>query len=47
MKSLTEEFDTGTAGGRLMLTMLSGFAAHEREQIRDPPNLSVSSASGI
>jgi site-specific DNA recombinase len=35
VKSLTEEFDTGTAGGRLMLTMLSGFAAHEREQIRE------------
>jgi hypothetical protein len=28
---MTEEFDTGTATGRLMLTMLSGFASHERE----------------
>src|SRR6185503_8062081 len=32
---MTEEFDTATATGRLMLTMLSGFAAHEREQIRE------------
>ena len=28
VKSLTEEFDTATASGRLMLTLLSGFAAH-------------------
>ncbi len=35
VKSMTEEFDTATATGRLMLTMLSGFAAHERELIRE------------
>ena len=35
VRSMTEEFDTATATGRLMLTMLSGFAAHEREQIRE------------
>src|ERR1700726_1983406 len=35
VKSLTEEVDTATASGRLMLTLLSGFAAHEREVIRE------------
>ena len=35
VRSMTEEFDTGTASGRLMLTMLSGFASHEREVIRE------------
>jgi site-specific DNA recombinase len=35
VRSGTEEFDTATATGRLMLTMLSGFAAHEREMIRE------------
>src|SRR6202162_6305578 len=35
VRSMTEEFDTATATGRLMLTMLSGFAAHEREVIRE------------
>jgi site-specific DNA recombinase len=35
VRSMTEEFDTASATGRLMLTMLSGFATHEREQIRD------------
>jgi site-specific DNA recombinase len=35
VRSMTEEFDTGTATGRLMLTMLSGFAAHERDMIRE------------
>lgn len=35
LRSMTEEFDTTTASGRLMLTMLSGFAAHEREVIRE------------
>src|SRR6202158_5944647 len=35
VRSMTEEFDTATSTGRLMLTMLSGFAAHEREQIRE------------
>jgi len=35
VRSMTEEFDTGTASGRLMLTMLSGFAAHEREVFRE------------
>ena len=35
VRSMTEEFDTATATGRLMLTMLSGFAAHERDVIRE------------
>jgi site-specific DNA recombinase len=35
VKSMTEEFDTATATGRLMLTLLSGFAAHERDVIRE------------
>jgi site-specific DNA recombinase len=35
IRSMTEEFDTGTATGRLMLTMLSGFASHERDVIRE------------
>jgi site-specific DNA recombinase len=35
IRSMTEEFDTGTSTGRLMLTMLSGFASHEREVIRE------------
>src|SRR5579884_2330017 len=35
VRSMTEEFDTATATGRLMLTLLSGFAAHERELIRE------------
>jgi site-specific DNA recombinase len=35
VKSLSEEFDTATASGRLMLTLLFGFAAHEREVIRE------------
>jgi site-specific DNA recombinase len=35
VRSMTEEFDTATSTGRLMLTMLSGFAAHERELIRE------------
>jgi site-specific DNA recombinase len=35
VRSMTEEFDTATATGRLMLTFLSGFAAHERELIRE------------
>ena len=35
VRSMTEESDTATATGRLMLTMLSGFAAHERDQIRE------------
>ena len=35
VRSMTEEFDTSTASGRLMLTLLSGFAAHEREMIRE------------
>jgi len=30
---MTEEFDSGTSSGYLMLTMLSGFATHEREVI--------------
>ena len=35
VKSMTEDFDTATSSGRLMLTMLSGFAAHERDVIRE------------
>ena len=35
VRSMSEEFDTGTATGRLMLTLLSGFAAHERDVIRE------------
>jgi site-specific DNA recombinase len=35
VRSMTEEFDTASATGRLMLTMLSGFATHEREVIRE------------
>jgi site-specific DNA recombinase len=35
VRSMTEEFDTSSATGRLMLTMLSGFASHEREVIRE------------
>ncbi len=35
VRSGTEEFDAGTSTGRLMLTLLSGFAAHERESIRE------------
>lgn len=35
IRSMTEEFDTGTATGRLMLTLLSGFASHERNVIRE------------
>src|ERR1019366_6884118 len=35
IRSMTEEFDTATATGRLMLTMLSGFASHERQVIRE------------
>src|SRR3954454_25051532 len=36
VRSMTEEFDTGTSTGRLMLTMLSGFASHERDDDRRP-----------
>jgi site-specific DNA recombinase len=35
IRSMTEEFDTGTPTGRLMLTLLSGFASHERDMIRE------------
>ena len=35
VRSMTEEFDTASPTGRLMLTMLSGFATHEREVIRE------------
>jgi site-specific DNA recombinase len=35
VKSMSEEFDTATPSGRLMLTMLSGFATHEREVIKE------------
>jgi len=35
VRSMTEEFDTATATGKLMLTMLSGFAAHEHAVIRE------------
>jgi site-specific DNA recombinase len=33
IRSMTEDFDTSTATGRLMLTLLAGFAAHERDAI--------------
>src|SRR3984957_18904303 len=33
VRSMTEEFDTATATGKLMLTLLSGFAAHEHAVI--------------
>src|SRR5581483_7950423 len=35
VRSMTEEFDGGTSTGRLMLTLLSGFASHEREVIKE------------
>jgi site-specific DNA recombinase len=35
VRSMTEEFDTATPTGKLMLTMLSGFAAHEHAVIRE------------
>jgi site-specific DNA recombinase len=35
VRSMTEEFDASSAAGKLMLTLLSGFASHEREVIRE------------
>jgi len=35
VRSMTEEFDASSATGKLMLTLLSGFASHEREVIRE------------
>jgi len=35
VRSMTEEFDTGTSTGRLMLTLLAGFASHERDTFRE------------
>ena len=35
VRSMTEDFDTGTSTGRLMLTLLAGFAAHERDAIKE------------
>jgi site-specific DNA recombinase len=35
VRSVTEEFDASSPTGKLMLTMLSGFASHEREVIRE------------
>src|ERR1039458_100242 len=35
IRSMTEEFDTGTSTGRLMLTLLSGFASPARAVIRE------------
>ena len=35
VRSATEAFESSTSAGRLMLTMLAGFAAHERECIRE------------
>ena len=35
VRSMTEEFDASSAAGELMLTMLSGFATHERQVIRE------------
>ncbi|MEP7354859.1 MAG: recombinase family protein, partial [Acidobacteriota bacterium] len=35
VRSMTEEFDTGNPAGKLMLTMLCGFATHEHDVIRE------------
>src|ERR1700678_2248054 len=35
VRSMTEDFDASSAAGELMLTMLSGFAAHEHSVIRE------------
>lgn len=35
VRSMTEEFDTGTSTGRLMLTMLSGLVSLRSSVIRD------------
>jgi site-specific DNA recombinase len=35
VRSMTEEFDSQSPSGRLMMTLLSGFATHEREVIRE------------
>src|ERR1035438_9628400 len=35
VRSMTEEFDAGTASGRMMLTMLSGFATLEHAVIKE------------
>jgi site-specific DNA recombinase len=35
VRSMTEEFDSQTPTGRLMITLLSGFAAHEREVFKE------------
>ena len=35
IRSMTEEFDTSTATGRLMLSLLSSFASHEHSVIRE------------
>jgi site-specific DNA recombinase len=35
VRSMTEDFDASSATGKLMLTMLSGFAAHEHAVIRE------------
>jgi hypothetical protein len=35
VRSMTEEFDSQSASGRLMMTLLSGFVTHEREVIRE------------
>jgi site-specific DNA recombinase len=35
VRSMTEEFDTATSTGRLMLSLLASFASHERELIRE------------
>jgi site-specific DNA recombinase len=35
VRSMTESFDTTSANGKLMMTMLAGFAAHEHSVIRE------------
>ena len=35
VQSITESLDNETSSGRLMITLLSGFATHEREVIRE------------
>src|ERR1043165_1292379 len=45
IRSMTEEFDTGTSTGRLMLTLLSGFATHEREVIRERSSAGITRAA--
>lgn len=43
-KSLTDNFDTATSNGRLMLNMLASFAEYEREMIRERTKDALKSA---